>query len=112
MRANGFRVNPIDSKDPSALRKKLGIPDHLDSCHTGVIGGYAIVGHVPASDVKRLLSEKPKARGLAVAGMPLGSPGMESGGKREPYDVMLVLPDGSERVYARYGRDGVIKTGR
>ena len=111
MRANGFRVNSIDSKDPSALRKKLGIPDHLDSCHTGVIGGYAIVGHVPATEVKRLLAEKPKARGLAVAGMPIGSPGMESGNKREPFDVMVVLPDGSEKVYARYNQPGT-KSGR
>ena len=111
MRASGFRVNPIDSKDPSLLRRKLGVPDHLDSCHTGVIGGYAIVGHVPAREVKRLLAEKPKARGLAVAGMPMGSPGMESGDRREPFDVILVLPDGSERVYARYGKEGVT-TGR
>ena len=104
MRSNGFRVNQIDTKDPSVLRKKLGIPDHLDSCHTGVVAGYAIVGHVPAQDVKRLLAEKPKARGLAVPGMPLGSPGMEVANRREPYDVILVLPDGSEKVYARYNR--------
>jgi hypothetical protein len=105
MRDNGFRVNPIDVKDPAVLRRKLGIPDHLDGCHTAVIDGYAVVGHVPAREVKRLLTERPKARGLAVAGMPQGSPGME-GSTRQAYDVMLVLPDGTEKVYARYNKDG------
>ncbi len=105
MRENGFRVNPIDVKDPAVMRRKLGIPDRLDGCHTAIVDGYAIVGHVPAREVKRLLAERPKARGLAVAGMPSGSPGME-GGTREAYDVVLVLQDGSEKLYARYDRDG------
>jgi hypothetical protein len=68
--------------------------------------GYAIVGHVPAREVKRLLRERPKARGLAVAGMPRGSPGMEGSGTPEPYEVILVMRDGSERLFARYDRGG------
>ena len=106
MRDNGFRVNPIDVKDPGVIRRKHGIPEHLDSCHTAIIDGYAIVGHVPAREVKRLLEQRPKARGLSVARMPAGSPGMAAGSFREPYDVILVMHDGSEKVYARYNRDG------
>ncbi|MGZ5178802.1 MAG: DUF411 domain-containing protein, partial [Burkholderiales bacterium] len=71
---------------------------------TAVVDGYAIEGHVPAREIRRLLKERPQARGLAVAGMPAGSPGMESGGRKDAYDVMLVLPDGRYVVYAQYGR--------
>jgi hypothetical protein len=103
LRANGFRVKPEDVKDPERYRARYGIPDALGGCHTAVIEGYAIEGHVPAKEIKRLLAERPKARGLAVPGMPAGSPGME-GDRRVPYDVLLVLPDGSHSVYARYGQ--------
>ena len=75
----------------------------MGSCHTAIVEGYAIEGHVPAREIKRLLAERPKARGLAVAGMPGGSPGMDSS-RSEPYDVYLVHPDGRYTVYARYGR--------
>jgi hypothetical protein len=102
-------VNPVYVADPAVQRKKYGIPEHLGSCHTSVIDGYAIEGHVPAREVARLLRERPKARGLAVAGMPAGSPGMESS-RREPYDVMLVLADGTQKLYARYNRDGTSQT--
>jgi hypothetical protein len=110
MRASGFRVNPVDVKDPSAIRRKHGIPDHLDGCHTAVIDGYAVVGHVPAREVKRLLSERSKARGVSVAGMPMGSPGMDGNGTNEPFDVVLVLNDGTEKLYARYNKDGTSRT--
>ena len=103
LRANGFRVKPVSVPDPAVHRKRQGIPEALGSCHTAVIEGYALEGHVPAREIKRLLTERPKARGLAVPGMPAGSPGME-GGAPEPYDVLLVLPDGSHKVFARYGR--------
>jgi len=96
-------VKPQDVRDPEAYRARFGIPNALGGCHTAVVEGYAIEGHVPAREIKRLLAERPKARGLAVPGMPGGSPGMESS-RSEPYDVLLVLPDGSHRVYARYGR--------
>jgi hypothetical protein len=96
-------VKPQDVKDPEAYRARFGIPRALGACHTAIVGDYAIEGHVPAREIKRLLAEMPKARGLAVPGMPAGSPGMESS-RPQPYDVLLVLPDGSHRIYARYGR--------
>jgi hypothetical protein len=97
-------VNPIDVQDPTVYRRRHGIPDAVGGCHTATVGGYAIEGHVPAAEIKRLLKERPKARGLAVAGMPAGSPGMEGGSRKDAYDVMLVLPDGRTVVYAQYGR--------
>jgi hypothetical protein len=97
-------VNPIDVKDPAVYSRKHGVPDAAGSCHTATVEGYVIEGHVPAREMKRLLAERPKARGLAVAGMPLGSPGMETGSRRDPYDVVLIGPDGALSVYARYGR--------
>ncbi len=99
-------MNPIEVPDPAVYRRKHGIPDALGSCHTAIVEGYAIEGHVPAREVKRLLAQRPKARGLAVAGMPAGSPGMQGTAHREPFDVFLVLHDGSQKLYARYNRDG------
>lgn len=103
LRANGFRVKPVAVDDTGVERRKHGIPDALGGCHTGVIDGYAIEGHVPAREIKRLLAERPAATGLAVPGMPAGSPGMESP-KPQPYDVLLVDKRGRHSVYARYGR--------
>lgn len=102
LRANGFTVKAHDVANPSDYREKFGIPAALGSCHTGIVAGYAIEGHVPAQEIKRLLAERPKARGLAVPGMPLGSPGME-GPRSDPYDVMLVGTDGRYKVYRHYG---------
>lgn len=102
-------MNPVNVADPAVYRRKHGIPDTLGSCHTALVDGYAIEGHVPAREVKRLLTQRPKARGLAVAGMPAGSPGME-GAHKEPFDVVLVLADGSQKLYARYNRDGTSQT--
>lgn len=87
--------------NPEAYRARFGIPHALGACHTAVIDGYAIEGHVPAREIRRLLAEKPKARGLAVPGMPAGSPGMEDSG-RTPYDVLLVGNDGKTTVYKSY----------
>ena len=101
LRANGFRVKPIPPNDAGAIRRDHGIPDTLAGCHTGVVGGYAIEGHVPASDIKRLLAEKPRARGLAVPGMPAGSPGME-GARSDPFDVLLVHDNGRHSTYSSY----------
>ncbi len=94
-------MKPQDVGDLAAYRARFGIPHALGACHTAVIEGYAIEGHVPAREIRRLLAERPKTRGLAVPGMPAGSPGMEGSG---PYQVLLVLPDGSYKVYATYGR--------
>ena len=101
LRANGFRVKPINVDDTSAARRRYGIPDALAGCHTAVVEGYAIEGHVPAREIKRLLKERPTAKGLAVPGMPAGSPGMPSK-KPDPYDVLLVQPDGTTTVYQSY----------
>jgi hypothetical protein len=94
-------VEVYKTANPSDTREKMGIPDRLGSCHTAVIGGYAIEGHVPAADIKRLLAAQPKARGLAVPAMPAGSPGME-GPTQTAYDVLLVGNDGSTTVYKHY----------
>jgi hypothetical protein len=99
---SGFTVKAHDVPDPGEYRKKFGIPQTLGSCHTGTVQGYAIEGHVPASEIKRLLAERPKAKGLAVPSMPLGSPGME-GPRSDPYDVLLVQADGRYSTYRHYG---------
>ena len=98
LQANGFTLKVNDTGN-NAARAQLGVPPKLGSCHTARVGGYAIEGHVPAADIKRLLAEKPDAIGLAVPGMPVGSPGMEVGNERDPYDVLLIARDGSTRVF-------------
>ncbi|WP_425259438.1 DUF411 domain-containing protein [Rubrivivax sp. RP6-9] len=104
MEANGFRVRVHDSGN-TAVRERVKIPMQLGSCHTALVGGYAIEGHVPAKDVLRLLRERPDAIGLAVPGMPIGSPGMdgpEYGPRRDAYDVLLVVRGGPPRVFTSY----------
>ncbi|MCO5099343.1 MAG: DUF411 domain-containing protein [Burkholderiaceae bacterium] len=104
MQDNGFRVTVNDSGN-TAMRARAGIPGNLGSCHTAVVAGYAIEGHVPADDIRRLLSEKPTAIGLAVPGMPIGSPGMdgpEYRGRKDAYEVLLVKRDGTTSVYRSY----------
>jgi hypothetical protein len=102
LKTAGFSVEVTETEDTAGVRKRLGIPERLASCHTGVVDGYALEGHVPAADVKRLLAAKPQAVGLAVPGMPIGSPGMEYGGRKEPYKVLLVDRGGRETVFASY----------
>ena len=94
-------MEPIDVKDKDVHRRRLGVPGELASCHTGEVDGYVIEGHVPAEDVRRLLDERPKAKGLVVAGMPAGSPGME-GPRTDPYDVLLLKNDGTTEVFRSY----------
>ena len=105
MQANGFSFTVHDTGN-NAVRSRLGLPHKLGSCHTALVGGYLIEGHVPASDVHALLQQKPPALGLAVPGMPVGSPGMDGpayGGRRDPYDVLLVARGGaSTRVFKSY----------
>jgi hypothetical protein len=96
LRSAGFQVTIIESQDVEAVKARLKVPGDLASCHTAEISGYAIEGHVPASAVKRMLAERPQAIGLAVPGMPVGSPGME-GGAPVPYDVVLFGADGRRR---------------
>lgn len=104
LEANGFQVKIHDDGNTDA-RQHLGLPLKYGSCHTAAVGGYAIEGHVPAREIHRLLNEKPQAVGLAVPGMPLGSPGMDGpvyGGRKDPYDVLLVRRDGTTSVYQTY----------
>jgi hypothetical protein len=104
LEANGFAVRTHDIGN-NPVRRKLGMPVELGSCHTATVGGYVIEGHVPAADIQRLLRERPKALGLAVPGMPVGSPGMdgpEYKGRRDPYDVLLVAAGRSTTVYRSY----------
>jgi hypothetical protein len=96
----GFATKVLDTKDIDAVKKRLGVPDDLAACHTAEVAGYVIEGHVPAAALKRVLAEKPNAKGLAVPGMPIGSPGME-GGKPEKYEVVLFGPDG-RRTYMNF----------
>ena len=101
---SGFMVKVYES-GRDATRARLGIPQQLASCHTALVNGYAIEGHVPAKEIQRLLKEKPLAIGLSVPGMPVGSPGMDGaiyGGRKDPYDVLLVAKDGRTRVYGSY----------
>lgn len=103
LRANGFAPEVHDRSDMDALKDSLGVPAKLRSCHTAVVAKYVIEGHVPAADVKRLLSSKPaKTVGIAVPGMPVGSPGMEMGARVDRYDVVAFAPGGATRVFARH----------
>lgn len=104
MQTAGYTVtiNEAASGVLARIKKQAGIAPDLASCHTAKVAGYVIEGHVPAADVERLLAEKPEAVGLAVPGMPIGSPGMEAGGETEPYEVLLVKKDGSTEVFARH----------
>ena len=104
LEANGFRTQVQDSGNTDA-RLRLGVNVRYGSCHTALVGGYAIEGHVPAREIRRLLKERPTAVGLAVPAMPVGSPGMDGpdyGGHKDPYDVLLLAKDGSSRVFQTY----------
>jgi hypothetical protein len=102
MRAAGFEVAVSDTPDVEPVKKQYGIGAGLRSCHTAVVGGYAVEGHVPAEDVVRLLKERPKVKGIAVPGMPIGSPGMEVGTRKDPYNVLAIANDGSTSVFASH----------
>lgn len=102
MKKNGFDVVVHDVRNVAPFRRQLGIPDQMESCHSALVGGYAIEGHVPAADVKRLLRERPKAKGIAVPGMVQGSPGMEQGMGKDPYQVLLFDGSGRTTVFERH----------
>ena len=102
LQVNGFDVVTNDVKETASKRQALGLPEKYGSCHTASVGGYVLEGHVPAREIQRLLRGKPVAIGLAVPGMPVGSPGMEMGTATDAYDVVLVLKDGSARVFQSY----------
>ncbi len=102
LKAAGFSVKVTMVDDTSVARRKYGLPDKFGSCHTAVVAGYVVEGHVPAADVKKLLAMKPVAIGIAVPGMPVGSPGMEMGSRKDPYQVLLIDKRGRERVFSSY----------
>jgi hypothetical protein len=104
LEAEGFAITLEAARGTALTRYKIdnGIPLAMVSCHTGAIEGYMIEGHVPVADIRRLLDERPRAIGLAVPGMPYGSPGMGPESRRDAYDVHLLLPDGATEVFTRY----------
>lgn len=101
LKGNGFSVTVQEVDNTAEYERRYGVPRQLQSCHTAVVNGYAIEGHVPAREIQRLLNEKPKAKGLAVPGMPMGSPGME-GSRKEAYSVMLFDAQGHTSLYQGY----------
>ena len=102
LRKHAFTVTSRDTSDLSGVKLTARVPAKLHSCHTAFVNGYVVEGHVPAADIQRLLAEKPKVAGIAVPGMPLGSPGMEVGTRKDAYDVVAFNRDGSTRVFARH----------
>ena len=109
MRDAGFTVTSTDVDNVNAIKERVGVPLGKGSCHTAEVGGYFIEGHVPAGDVRRLLAERPDAKGLVVPGMPAGSPGMQMpDGRTQPYTVELVHEDGSTSEFARHQQEGEI----
>ena len=101
LREAGFDVTEVKYEDLEPIKRRLGVPEALESCHTAEVEGYTIEGHVPAGDIKKLLAMRPDAVGLAVPGMPTGSPGMEMGNERDAYNVMLFSAKGSS-VFSHY----------
>lgn len=102
MEQHGFTIEAVQETNMSAIKRELGVPENLPSCHTATVGGYVVEGHVPAGDVQKLLAEKPDVAGIAVPGMPLGSPGMEYGDKRQAFDVVSFDEAGGTTVFNHY----------
>ena len=102
VRKHAFTVTTKDTSDLTAIKQSARVPADHRSCHTAFVNGYVIEGHVPIEDIKRLLAEKPKIAGLAVGGMPIGSPGMEMGNRKDTYDVVAFTRGGTTRVFAKH----------
>lgn len=102
LKAEGFNVEVHDTAAVEPIKERNGIPTALWSCHTAFVEGYVIEGHVPVADIRRLLREKPKVAGLTVPGMVVGSPGMEIGNRKDPYEVLAFGRDGKTEVWARH----------
>ena len=101
LRRNGFKVTVVNVEDMDPLKQRYGVGDELESCHTAVVSGYVVEGHVPAADIRRLLSERPAVTGLAVPGMPAAAPGMDDS-DGEPFNVLTFDAKGRGQIYARY----------
>ncbi len=102
MEESGFQVKVKNVDDLSWVKTKFHLPSKLQSCHTAIVDGYVVEGHVPAQEIERLLAERPSITGLAVPGMPLGSPGMDYGSASQPYDVLAFDQNGNVEVFASY----------
>ncbi|MFC4257973.1 DUF411 domain-containing protein [Marinobacter lacisalsi] len=102
MRENGFEVDVTDTNNMNQVKMDAGLTPQLSSCHTAFVGDYVIEGHVPAADVRRLMEEQPSAHGLSAPGMPMGSPGMEIGDRKDHYQVLLFNEAGQTRVFAEH----------
>jgi hypothetical protein len=100
MQAAGFAIEVHDMPDVAPVKREQGVPGHLASCHTAIVGGYVVEGHAPADVIRRMLAERPQVAGIAVPGMPAGSVGMEvPGGRKDPYDIIAFTRDGKVSVY-------------
>lgn len=102
LKEQGFAIKNIPTTDIEQVKQKYNIPNNLTSCHTAIINGYVIEGHVPADDIKRLLAEKPNVAGLTVPQMPVGTPGMEIGNQKDPFTVFSFAPKGKVGVFNKY----------
>ncbi|SFR63293.1 Uncharacterized conserved protein [Marinobacter daqiaonensis] len=102
LKENGFEVDVTDMDNMNQVKMDAGLTRQLASCHTAFVGDYVIEGHVPASDIQRLLAESPQGHGLSVPGMPMGSPGMEYGDRKDTYQVLLFNKEGQTRVFAEH----------
>ncbi len=102
MKSQGFAINDVRSEDMDSIKQHFGIPKALQSCQTAIVDGYVVEGHVPAGDVKKLLSTKPKAAGLAAPGMPAGSPGMEMSGQEPNFAVLIFDKQGNANTFHDY----------
>ena len=102
MQAAGFTVKDEITEDMAAIKQQYGVPAPLASCHTALVNSYIVEGHIPAADVQRLLTEHPNVAGIAVPGMPIGSPGMESGDYQEPYTVFSFTQDGATEPFQEH----------
>jgi len=102
MKKHGFVIKDIQTADMDAVKRRLGVPKELESCHTAVVDGYVIEGHVPAGDVKKMLQTKAVVAGLAAPGMPSGSPGMEMGGRKDSFSVIAFDKNGKTQTFNQY----------
>ena len=102
VKQNHFAIKDIVSDDMQAIKQKFGVPSELSSCHTAIVDGYVIEGHVPAADIEKLLKTKPDVVGISAPGMPMGSPGMEMGGRQDDYTVVSFDKDGKARIFSEH----------
>ena len=104
LRGHGFQVDARDVSDSqlTSVAVQSGVPANLQTCHTAKVGRYVVEGHVPAEDIQRMLKEQPAIAGIGVGGMPMGSPGMEQGGQKQPFSTMAFTSDGQQTVFAKH----------